>query len=71
VLLLELEAGFERVGIGLVDFVGKVGFLDPFSRRGDAQLRIARGDLFNCYDDLDGAPPEKDYWPPMNADERR
>ncbi len=31
VLLLQLQRLFERVGVGLVDLVGEIGFLDPFA----------------------------------------
>ena len=29
-LLLELQAGFERVGVRLVDLAGQIGFFDPW-----------------------------------------
>ena len=52
VLFLQLQAGFQRVRVRLVDFVGKIGFFDPLARRRDAQLRIAGGDLLDGNDDL-------------------
>ena len=52
VLFLELQRRFQRVGVRLVDLVSQVGFLDPLARGGDAQLRIARGNLLDGDDDL-------------------
>ena len=36
--LLELQPGFQGVSVRLVDFVREIAFLDPLSRRRDAQL---------------------------------
>ena len=52
VLLLELQAGFQRVSVRLVDLVAEIGFLDPLARGGDPQLRIARGNLLDGNDDF-------------------
>jgi hypothetical protein len=43
VLFFQLQRGFQRVRVRLVDFVRDVGFLNPLARWRDAELRIARG----------------------------
>ena len=52
VLLLELQGFFQGVGVRLVDLVGEIGFLDPLAGGGDAQLRIARGNLLDGNDNF-------------------
>ncbi len=52
VLLLQLQRGFERVSVRLVDLVSEIGLFDPLARRSDPQLRIARGHLLDGNDDF-------------------
>src|SRR5207248_9407867 len=41
VLLLQLQSGFQRIGVRLVDFEAEVVFLNPGSRAVNAQQRVA------------------------------
>ena len=52
VLLFQLQRFFERVGVGLIDLVVQIGFLNPPAGRIYAELRVADGDLLNRNDDF-------------------
>jgi hypothetical protein len=54
ILLLQLERFFEGVGVGLVDGVGQIVFVDPLSAWREGDLGVALGNLFNRCDDLHG-----------------
>jgi len=52
VLFLQLQRFFECIGIGLVDLIAEIVFIDPVTSRVDAQARIPDRDLFDGDDDL-------------------
>src|SRR4030095_2410546 len=55
-LLLQLQRFFERVSVRLVDFVAQVRTLNPLAGWVDAQLRVARGHLFDGDNNLHSPP---------------
>ena len=52
VLLFELQTFFKRVRVGLIDLERQIVLLNPSPAVIDAQLRVARGHLFDSDDDL-------------------